>query len=176
VRLARELIIKNNADFLVGTLTSAEAPAVSTIAKENKIVFLPPAAKALLLTAPANLHPYVFRVASNVSMEGEAGAIIMSKWQGIKRVATIAPDYAYGRDSIASYVAHMKQLRPDVEIVDDVLRDERRAERDVDGLVRELRELVERRDAVVRALRRRPHRPRTCRGLVAGASAAGARE
>src|SRR5262249_2195108 len=30
VRLARELIIKDNADFLSGTLTSAEAPAVST--------------------------------------------------------------------------------------------------------------------------------------------------
>ena len=29
VRLARELIIKNNVDFLIGTLTSAEAPAVS---------------------------------------------------------------------------------------------------------------------------------------------------
>ena len=42
VRLARELIIKNNVDFLVGTLTSAEAPAVSTIAKENKIVFIAP--------------------------------------------------------------------------------------------------------------------------------------
>ena len=38
VRLARELIIKDNADFLIGTLTSAEAPAVSTNAKENKIV------------------------------------------------------------------------------------------------------------------------------------------
>src|SRR6516164_6402005 len=37
VRLARELIIKNGVDFLSGTLTSAEAPAVSTIAKENKI-------------------------------------------------------------------------------------------------------------------------------------------
>ncbi|MBN8908317.1 MAG: ABC transporter substrate-binding protein, partial [Rhodospirillales bacterium] len=40
VRLARELIIKDNVDFLVGTLTSAEAPAVSTIAKENRIVFI----------------------------------------------------------------------------------------------------------------------------------------
>jgi branched-chain amino acid transport system substrate-binding protein len=30
VRLARELIIKNNVEFLSGTLTSAEAPAVST--------------------------------------------------------------------------------------------------------------------------------------------------
>ncbi|MGH7112919.1 MAG: ABC transporter substrate-binding protein, partial [Stellaceae bacterium] len=30
VRVSRELIIKDNVDFLVGTLTSAEAPAVST--------------------------------------------------------------------------------------------------------------------------------------------------
>ena len=41
VRLARELIIKNNVEFLSGTLTSAEAPAVSTIAKENKSSSLP---------------------------------------------------------------------------------------------------------------------------------------
>jgi branched-chain amino acid transport system substrate-binding protein len=52
VRLARELIIKNNVEFLSGTLTSAEAPAVSTIAKENKIVFVAPSAKTILLTAP----------------------------------------------------------------------------------------------------------------------------
>jgi branched-chain amino acid transport system substrate-binding protein len=45
VRLARELIIKDNVDFLVGTATSAEAPAVSTIAKENKIVFSAPTVK-----------------------------------------------------------------------------------------------------------------------------------
>jgi branched-chain amino acid transport system substrate-binding protein len=117
VRLARELIIKNNADFLAGTLTSAEAPAVSTIAKENKIVFLAPSAKTVQLTAPANLHPYIFRVASNTTIEGQSGAIVMSKWQ-VKRVATIAPDYAYGRDVMASFVAHLKQLRPDIEIVD----------------------------------------------------------
>src|SRR5579862_9323992 len=65
VRLARELILKNNVDFLSGTLTSAEAPAVSTIAKENKIVFVAPISKSVVLTAPQNLHPYVFRLASN---------------------------------------------------------------------------------------------------------------
>src|SRR5438270_7853462 len=57
VRIARELIIKNNVDFLSGTLTSAEAPAVSTIAKENKVVFVAPVAKTTRLTAPENLHP-----------------------------------------------------------------------------------------------------------------------
>src|ERR1700694_4350907 len=45
VRLARELILKESVDFLVGTLTSAEGPAVSVVAKENKIVFIAPIPK-----------------------------------------------------------------------------------------------------------------------------------
>jgi branched-chain amino acid transport system substrate-binding protein len=118
VRVARELIIKNNVDFLSGTLTSAEAPAVSTIAKENKIVFVAPVAKTMLLTAPENLHPYIFRLASNTMIEGRTGAGLMAKWRDVKRVATIAPDYAYGRDAIAAYVEYLKKLRPDIEIVD----------------------------------------------------------
>ena len=71
VRLARELIIKDNVDFLVGTLTSAEAPAVSTIAKENKIVFIAPSSKTMQLTSPKNLHPYIFRLASNTDIDGQ---------------------------------------------------------------------------------------------------------
>jgi branched-chain amino acid transport system substrate-binding protein len=118
VRLARELIIKDNVDFLAGTLTSAEAPAVSTVAKENKIVFVAPTAKLTELTLPPNLHPYIFRVASNTDVEGTAGASLMAKWKDVKTVATIAPDYAYGRDSIASFVAKIKKLRPDIQIVD----------------------------------------------------------
>src|SRR5262249_26988223 len=49
VRLARELILKDSVDFLAGTLTSAEAPAVSTVAKENKIVFVAPTSKSTIL-------------------------------------------------------------------------------------------------------------------------------
>jgi len=118
VRQARELIIKNNVDFLSGTLTSAEAPAVSTIAKENKVVFVASVAKTTRLTAPENLHPYVFRMASNTLIEGRTGAALMAKWQGVKRVGTIAPDYAYGRDAIGSFVEYLKKTRPDIEIVD----------------------------------------------------------
>ena len=70
VRVSRELILKDNVDFLVGTLTSAEGPAVSTIAKENKVVFIAPIPKTDQLTAKANLHPYVFRSASNTTIEG----------------------------------------------------------------------------------------------------------
>jgi branched-chain amino acid transport system substrate-binding protein len=118
VRLARELIVKNGVGFLAGTLTSAEAPAVSTIAKENHVVFVSPSAKTVTLTDPAHIHPYIFRVASNTTIEGQAGAIVMAKWKDIKTVATIAPDYAYGHDAIAAFVAKLKQLRPDITIVD----------------------------------------------------------
>jgi branched-chain amino acid transport system substrate-binding protein len=36
----------------------------------------------------------------------------------VKKVATIAPDYAYGRDAVGAFVEYIKKLRPDIEIVD----------------------------------------------------------
>ena len=117
VRVSRELILKDNVDFLVGTVTSAEGPAVSTIAKENKIVFVAAIPKTDQLTAPTNLHPYVFRTASTTSIEGRTAAEIMAKWP-VTRIATIAPDYAYGQDVTKAFVEHIKKIKPGVDIVD----------------------------------------------------------
>ncbi len=118
VRVARDLILRENVDFLVGTLTSAEGPAVSPIAKENKIVFVVPVVKTDQLTAKENLHPYVFRTASTTTIEGRTAAEIMAKWPNIKRVGTMSPDYAFGQDVTKAFVAHLKKIRPDVEIID----------------------------------------------------------
>jgi branched-chain amino acid transport system substrate-binding protein len=117
VRVSRELILKENVDFLVGTLTSAEGPAVSVVAKENKIVFIAPIPKTDQLTAPDKLHPYVFRVAANTTMEGRSAAEIVAKWP-VTKVATISPDYAYGQDVTKSFVEHLKKIKPSVQIVD----------------------------------------------------------
>jgi branched-chain amino acid transport system substrate-binding protein len=117
VRVAREMILKDNVDFLVGTLTSAEGPAVSVVAKENKIVFIAPIPKTDQLTAPDKLHPYVFRVSANTTMEGRSAAEIVAKWPA-KRIATISPDYAYGQDVTKSFVEHLKKIAPQMEIVD----------------------------------------------------------
>ena len=118
VRVARDLILRENVDFLFGTLTSAEGPAVSPIAKENKIVFVVPVVKTDQLVAKENLHPYIFRTASNTTIEGRTGAEIMAKWPNIKRVGTMSPDYAFGQDVTRAFVTHLKKLRPDIEIVD----------------------------------------------------------
>ncbi len=117
VRVARELILKENVDFLVGTLTSAEGPAVSVVAKENKIVFIAPIPKTDQLTAADKLHPYVFRVAATTTMEGRSAAEIVAKWP-VTRVATIAFDYAYGQDVTKAFVEHIKKVKPSVQIVD----------------------------------------------------------
>src|SRR6266705_2789950 len=117
VRVARELILKENVDFLVGTLTSAEGPAVSVVAKENKIVFIAPIPKTDQLTAADKLHPYVFRVAANTTMEGRSAAEIVSKWP-VTKIATIAFDYAYGQDVTKAFVEQIKKLKPSVQIVD----------------------------------------------------------
>lgn len=118
VRLSRELIIKDNVDFLLGTLTSAEAPAVSTVAKENKIVFMTPSSKSTILTDAQHIHPYIFRLASNTDVEGLAGAEDMAKFKDVKTIVTIAPDYAYGRDSIAAFVKALKEKAPNMQVVD----------------------------------------------------------
>ena len=117
VRVARDLILRENVDFLVGTLTSAEGPAVSPVAKENKVVFVVPVVKTDVLTKPENLHPYIFRTASNTTIEGRTAAEILAKWK-VKRVATMSPDYAFGQDVTRAFVEHLKKIRPDIEIVD----------------------------------------------------------
>ena len=118
VRVARDLILRENVDFLVGTLTSAEGPAVSPIAEENKIVFVVPVVKTDQLTAKENLHPYVFRTTTNTTIEGRTAAEIMAKWPTIKRVGTMSPDYAFGQDVTRAFVTHLKKIRPDMEIID----------------------------------------------------------
>jgi branched-chain amino acid transport system substrate-binding protein len=118
VRVARDLILRENVDFLFGTLTSAEGPAVSPIAKENKIVFVVPVVKTDQLTVPENLHPYVFRTTTNTTIEGRTAAEIMAKWPNVKRVGTMSPDYAFGQDVTKAFVNHLKKIRPDIEIAD----------------------------------------------------------
>jgi branched-chain amino acid transport system substrate-binding protein len=51
-------------------------------------------------------------------MEGRSAAEIVASWKDVKKVATIAHDYAYGQDVAKAFVDHMKKLRPDIEVVD----------------------------------------------------------
>lgn len=115
--VARKLIMNDHVDFLMGSFTSAEGLTVSAVAKELKTVFLALAPKSDRLTAPAVLHPYIFRLSANTTTESRTAASIVARWK-VKRIATIAPDFAYGRDSVEVFIAQIKKIRPDIEIVD----------------------------------------------------------
>jgi branched-chain amino acid transport system substrate-binding protein len=118
VRVSRDLILREGVDFLVGTLSSAEGPAVSPIARENGVLFIAPITKADSLTAPENLHPFVIRTASTTTTEGSSAAEIIARWPEVRRVATMGYDYAYGQEVTQAFVTHLGTIRPDIEIVD----------------------------------------------------------
>lgn len=115
-RLSRELIEKEKVNFLVGSFTSAEGLAVTEVAKSEKTLFLALGPKTDRLTAPEALHPYIYRIASNTTIESRAAVALVARWK-VRRMATIAPDYAYGHDAVGIFVRQLKRVRPDIEIV-----------------------------------------------------------
>jgi branched-chain amino acid transport system substrate-binding protein len=115
-RLSLDLIKKDHVDFLVGSFTSAEGLAVSEVAKAEKTLFLALGPKTDRLTSPEGLHPYVFRISSNTTIESRTAVAIVARWK-VKRMATIAPDFAYGHDAVEVFIRQLKRVRPDIEIV-----------------------------------------------------------
>ena len=77
VREARELIVKEKVDFLMGVIHSGVALGISEVAKEYKKIYLNTIAKTAALTEEKG-HRYVFRSASNTVIEGRAAAILMA--------------------------------------------------------------------------------------------------
>jgi branched-chain amino acid transport system substrate-binding protein len=115
-RVAKELILKENVDFLVGGLSSSQGVALSEVSKTEKILYIAPIPKTTAMTDPGRLHPYVFRAAANTNTEGRSAAVFMAKhpW---KRIATIGPDYEYGQMVTKAFVEWMKKIKPEAEIV-----------------------------------------------------------
>ena len=115
-RVARELILKEKVQFLVGGFTAAQGLALSEVGKTEKIIYIAPVSKSTAMTEPGKLHPYVFRAAANTNTEGRSAAVFMAKnpW---KRVYTLGPDYEYGQMVTKAFVEWMKKIKPEVEIV-----------------------------------------------------------
>jgi len=115
-RVARELIAKENVQFLVGGLTAAQGLALSEVAKTEKILYIAPISKTTAMTEAGKLHPYVFRAAANTNTEGRSAAVFLAKnpW---KKVYTIGPDYEYGQMVTKAFVEWIKKNKPEVEIV-----------------------------------------------------------
>ena len=115
---ARELILNEKCEFLLGPTSSAVALAASKVAHEFKkiIVFHTSNAEALTTTG---FQPYMFQVVPNTGIESRGIALVLSK-KPYKKYSLIGPDYAYGHDHLTNFKKEMAKRRPDVEILDTI--------------------------------------------------------
>lgn len=117
VKVAEELVRKDKVNLLMGTFFSHVGLAVTDFAKRNKVLFVAaePLSDAVVW---AKGNRYTFRLRPSTYMQAAMLAVDASK-NPAKRWATIAPNYAYGKDAVASFKKVLKSKRPDVQFVAD---------------------------------------------------------
>ncbi|HUS16719.1 MAG TPA: substrate-binding domain-containing protein [Chloroflexia bacterium] len=105
VALAREAVEKDGAKILIGVPSSGVALAVSALAAQNKIPYLAAPAGTPDLTGK-NWNQYTFRTSRT---SGQDALTMGSALNAMgKKFVQIAPDYAFGRGSAASFYQVVK--------------------------------------------------------------------
>jgi branched-chain amino acid transport system substrate-binding protein len=115
VKNAKELILEQKCDFLVGCISSGVLLAVSAWCKENKVLIWGWDARTHHATQDRG-HRYIFRSSGNTWMNGHAAAYYF-KDKPYTRWGFINPDYSYGHSEFEAFVHGMKELKPGFEIV-----------------------------------------------------------
>jgi branched-chain amino acid transport system substrate-binding protein len=106
-RLVTKLYADDKADVVVATTSSAAALAVLPVAQEFKKLLVVEPAVADSITGE-HWNRYIFRTGRNSGQDAIANALAVAK-AGVS-VATIAQDYAFGRDGVAAYKAAVEKL------------------------------------------------------------------
>ncbi|MGD9819014.1 MAG: ABC transporter substrate-binding protein [Desulfomonilaceae bacterium] len=112
---AKELIMRENVNLLVGTINSAVSLAVSDLAKKEKIPFIVTYGKSSNITG-AKGHKFVFNMNENTEMIGKAAAIGLSKRPFVKYWIA-GDDYEYGHAVADGVWNHLKKIKPDVQLM-----------------------------------------------------------
>lgn len=115
VRIAEELITKDKVVLLMGSFFSHVGLAVTDFAKRKKVFYLAaePLSDAIVW---AKGNRYTFRLRPSTYMQAAMLADEAAK-SPAKRWATIAPNYAYGKDAVKAFKKVLKAKRPDVQFV-----------------------------------------------------------
>ncbi len=115
VKIAEEMFSRDGVVMISGNLFSHVGLALASYAGQKKKLYLAsePLADALVWEKG---NRYTFRLRPSTYMQ----AAMLAKRaaaNGAKRWATIAPNYAYGKDAVAAFKKALKALNPDVEFV-----------------------------------------------------------
>jgi branched-chain amino acid transport system substrate-binding protein len=106
-RLITKLYADDKVDLVVGGTSSASALAMLPVAAEFKKLYLVEPAVADSITGE-HWNRYIFRTGRNSGQDAIANALAVAK-PGVS-IATIAQDYAFGRDGVAAYKAAAQKL------------------------------------------------------------------
>ncbi len=112
---AKELIMREEVDILMGTINSALALAVSDLCKKEKVPFFVTFSKSAKITG-AKGHRYVFSFTENTAMVGVAAAAGLAKRPFVKYWIA-GDDYEYGHAVAEGVWSRLKELKPDVELL-----------------------------------------------------------
>ena len=112
----RNLVERQNVDFVIGYIGSGDCLAVAPVAEElKKITILFDCGTPRVFEDAS--YKYVFRTRPHATMDAVAGAMyLLENRPGIKSYAGINQNYAYGQDSWADFTAVMGALKPDSTI------------------------------------------------------------
>jgi branched-chain amino acid transport system substrate-binding protein len=102
-----KLYADDKVDLVVGTTSSAAALAILPVAAEFKKVLIVEPAVADGITGE-HWNRYIFRTGRNSSQDAIANALPIAK-AGVS-IATVAQDYAFGRDGVAAFKAAAEKL------------------------------------------------------------------
>jgi len=113
VSMAKELVMRENVDLIVGTINSAVSLAVSDYVKGEKVPYIVWISKSEKITGEKG-HRYVFSTGENTAMAGKAGGTALAKKPYVKYWIA-GDDYEYGHAIADAVWRNLKAQKPSVE-------------------------------------------------------------
>jgi len=111
--VAKELIMREEVDVIVGTINSSITMAISDYVKSEKVPFIVWISKSEHITGSKG-HRYVFSTGENTAMAGKAGGSALAKKPYVKYWIA-GDDYEYGHAIAEAIWRNLKAQKPNVE-------------------------------------------------------------
>jgi len=108
--MAKELVLKEKVDILMGTINSATALAVSDFAKKEKIPFFVTYSKSDKIVGEKG-HRYVFNMNENTMMAGRAAGYVLGK-KPYTKYWIAGDDYEYGHAIANNVWENIQKFNP----------------------------------------------------------------
>ena len=115
IKIAEELMTSEGTAMITGSILSNVGLAIASLAAEKEWVYLAAEPLADAVTWSQG-NPWTFRLRASTYMQAAMLAEQAAQTDAMK-YATIAPNYAYGKDAVAAFKEVLTELKPEVEFV-----------------------------------------------------------